>query len=61
MTGASKTRILKKFAKTDLYNVTSDPERWIAELELLKGDLRKLGVLIYDMEMMTHILSNLPE
>ena len=33
----------------------------IPELELLRGDLRKLGVIIDDVEMMTHILSSLTE
>ena len=61
MKGESKTRLRKTFAKSELYDVTRDPEDWITELELLRGDLRKLVVIIDDMEMMTHILSNLPE
>ena len=61
MTGASNTRLRKKFAKCKLDDVTRDPEEWIYELELLRGDLWKLGVIIDDVKMMTHILSNLPE
>ena len=61
MTGDSKTRLRKKFAKYELYDVKSDPEDQINELELLRGDLQKLGFIIDYVEMMTHILSNIPE
>ena len=61
MTGASKTRLRKKFAKCELYGVTRDPEYWTTELELFRANLRKLGVIVDDAEMMTHIISNLPE
>ena len=60
-TGDSKTNLHNKFAKIELDDVTRDPEDWIAKLELFRGDLRKLGVIIDNVEMMTHILSNLPE
>ena len=60
MEGASKTRIQKEFAKSELYDATREPEDWITELELLRGDLRKLRVIIDDVEMPTQILSNLP-
>ena len=52
---ASKTRLWKKFEKIELYDVTTESEEWITELELLKGYLRKLGLIIDDVE-----LSNLP-
>ena len=61
MAGASKIRLWKKLSKSELDNVTRDPEDWITELELLRGDLRKLGVIIDDVEITTHILSNLIE
>ena len=61
MSGASKTIICKKFAKSELDDVTREPEDWINKLELLRGNLRKLGVMIDDVEVMTHILSNIPE
>ena len=61
MTGAFKKILCKKIAKSELYDVTRDAEDWISELELLRGDLRKLGVIIDDAKMMTRILSNLPE
>ena len=61
MAGAFKKILCKKFAKSELYDVTRDAEDWISELELLRGDLRKLGVIIDDAKMMTRILSNLPE
>ena len=58
---ASKIRLSNKFAKNDLNYVTRYPEDWVSDLELLIGDLRKLGFIIDDVEIMTHILSNLPE
>ena len=61
MSGASKTRLQKKFVESELYDITRDLEDCIAELELLRGDLWKLGFIIDDVEMMTHIISNLPE
>ena len=54
ITGASKTRLNKKFAKIELDDVTRDPEDCITELELLRGDLRKLGIIIDGVKMMTH-------
>ena len=60
-TEASKIRLSNKFAKNDLNYVTRYPEDWVSDLELLIGDLRKLGFIIDDVKMMTHILSNLPE
>ena len=35
---SAKTRPRKKFTKNDLYGVTRDPEYWITELELFRGD-----------------------
>ena len=60
MSGASKTRLHNIFAKLDCYNFTMDPEDWIDELELLRGKLQKLGSIIDNVEMMTHIMSKLP-
>ena len=59
--GAFKTRVSMKCAKSELDDVTGDPEEWITELETLKGYLIKLGVPIDDVEKSTHILSNLTE
>ena len=61
MSGASKTRLRKKFVKIELDHVTKHPEDWIVELELLRGVLQKMGVIIYDVKVLSHILSNLPE
>ena len=61
MIGASKTIIRRKSAKSVLYDVTRDPEEWISKLELLRGDLRILGFIIDDVEMVTQIPSNLPK
>ena len=60
-TEVSKTRIRKKLSKSDLDDVTRDPEDWITKLELLRGSLKKMVVIVYCVEMMTHIMSNLPE
>ena len=60
-TGASKTRLRKKFSKYELYGVTINPKEWITELEIFRGDLQKLNVHIDDSEMISSVLSNLPE
>ena len=60
-TGSYKTTLCEKFAKYKLENVTINTEEWITELELLRVYLQKLNVRIDDSEIMTHILSNLPE
>ena len=61
MTGESKTRLHKQFSKSELHDVTSDPEDWIPELYYLRGKLKKLGVVIDDTEIITHVLSKIPE
>ena len=60
ITGASITRITKKFAKYELDDVTINPEEWITELKLHRRELQKLDVHIDDSEMMNHILLNIP-
>ena len=52
---------MQKNCKSELDDVTRDQEDCITELELLRGNLRKLGVIIDDVKMITHILSNLTE
>ena len=37
------------------------PEFWINQLELMIGHLKKLGVLIDDVEIITNIIYNIPE
>ena len=61
MPGASKTRVRKKFSRIDLDDISGDPEEWITELELLRVNLPSLGVVIDDVKIMTHIVTNLPE
>ena len=61
MTGASKTRIHKRLSKRELDDVTMDPEYWIIELKLFPVYILKMGVIIDDVEIMAHILSNLPK
>ena len=58
MAGASKTRLWKKFANCELDDVTWDPEDWITELELLRGNLRKLGFIIDDVQTNSIILEH---
>ena len=52
-------KIIQKLLKSALYDVTKDQEYWITNIELLRGDLKKLGVNIDDVEVMNHIMSNL--
>ena len=61
MKGALNKRICKKFAKTELDDVTRNPKDWIIGIELLRSYVRRLGFIIDDVEIMTHILTNLPE
>ena len=61
MKGASKKRLCKKFLKSELYDVTRDEEDGITELDILIGNLWKLGFIIEHVQMVTLILSNLPE
>ena len=42
----SKTRLLNKFAKCKINDVTRNLEEWITEIELRIGDLQKLDVHI---------------
>ena len=51
----------QEIRKSELYYATGDPEDCITEKELLRGDLKKLRVIINDVEMMTHIMFNLLE
>ena len=51
----------KYFSKWKIDDVTRNTEEWITDIKLLRGYLQKLYVQIDDSEMMTHILSNLPE
>ena len=51
--------IIQEIRKRELYDTTRDPEDCITDLELLRVDLRQLGTINHDVEMMTHILSNL--
>ena len=59
--GDYKTRLHNKFAKCKLYGLTKNPEEWITKLELFRGYLQKLDMQTDNSEIMTHILSNLPE
>ena len=61
MIWVSKTRLCKKFAESKLDGVTRDPEDCITKLEFFRGGLWKLGVIIDNVEIMTHLISNLNE
>ena len=39
-------RLCKKLSKSKLDDVTKDSEDWITDLEILIGNLHKLGVII---------------
>ena len=60
ITGSYNTVVWKKFSKWELDNITRNPKKLIAEIEILKGDLQKLDVKIVNSEMVNCILSNLP-
>ena len=60
-TGDSKKILGKKFDKCKIYYVTRKHNEWITKIELLRGDLQKLDIQIDNPEIMSHILSNLPE
>ena len=45
-TGDYKTRLYKKFAKGELYDVTRNPKKLNTNIEILRGDLQKLDVHI---------------
>ena len=48
--------ILQGICKSELDDVSRDPEYWITELELLRGDLQKMEVIIDDLEIIAHIM-----
>ena len=43
-TGASKTRLRKKFAKCKIDEIRRKPLQSITEFELIRGDLQKLDI-----------------
>ena len=47
-TGTSKKRLQNKPAKYKIYDVTRNPEEWITDLKLLRGDQQKLDAQIYN-------------
>ena len=49
----------KKFAKCELDDATRDPEYWINDTKLFRGP--ELRVIIDDVLIITHIMSNLHE
>ena len=61
ITWGSKIRLCDKSTKIELDDVTRDTEEWITVLELLRGNLRKLGDIIDYVENLDHIPSNLPK
>ena len=61
ITGDSRTRVCNELSKCKIYDLTRNSEEWTTKLKLLIGDLQNMSVQIDDSEMITHILSNLPE
>ena len=59
--GVSKKILSNKIAKCEMEDVTRNPKEWITRIKILRGNLRKLDIQIYDSEMMTNILYKLPE
>ena len=60
-TAADKVSLLKEFADSKLDDVESDPDTWYNELATLRQQLKKVGTLKSDEDMMVHILNNLPK
>ena len=61
ITGVFKKILQKKPSKIGLDYETRNPKDWMTKLELLRGDIQNLNIDIYNREVITHILSNLPE
>ena len=55
-TGYSNKKLRNKFTKWELDDVTKHPKECIAELKLLRREIRKLDVQINDSEIIIHIL-----
>jgi hypothetical protein len=51
----------QKFNTSKLGSAKKDPDEWIAGLELIRRKLKNMGHPISDMDMMIHVINNLPK
>jgi hypothetical protein len=59
-TSSRLVSLRKEFNLCALKNVNQDPEEWINELEILRRKLEALNHQMTDLDMIIHILNNLP-
>jgi gag-polypeptide of LTR copia-type len=60
-TKANLIKTKKQFVESKLDNITMDPDEWIQNLELLMHRLEILGATMSEMDLIIHIMHNLPE
>ena len=59
-TSASRVKLMNQFTNNRLKKLWKDPDEWIAELELTRSRLKKMGTEIDESYMMMHVLNNMP-
>ena len=61
MTTSNVVTLKAKFNSSKLTNPRKDPDEWIANLEVFPRKLTSMGHGVSDMDMMIHIINNLPK
>ena len=59
-TSASRVKLMNQFTNNKLKKLSKDPDEWIAELELTRSRLKKMGTEIDESYLMMHVLNNMP-
>jgi gag-polypeptide of LTR copia-type len=59
-TKANLIKTRKQFVESKLDDIRMDPDEWIQNLELLKRRLEILGAIVSEMDLIIHIMHNLP-
>ena len=59
-TSASRVKLMNQFTNNKLKKLSKDPDEWIAELELTRSRLKKMGTEIEESYLMMHVLKNMP-
>jgi hypothetical protein len=60
-TAANVVQLKSEFNSSKLKNPKKDPDEWISKLEVMRRKLKTMGHPISDMDMMIHVLNNLPK
>jgi gag-polypeptide of LTR copia-type len=60
-TKANLIKIKKEFSESSLDGIETDPDQWIQGLEVMHRKLQILGHTLTEMDLIIHILYNLPE